>query len=37
MFYADGEAISLADADRLLPQHFYAQGYADTVRYPNSF
>ena len=37
MFYADGEAMSLADADRLLPQHFYAQGYADTVRYPNSF
>lgn len=37
MFYADGEAISLSDADRLLPQHFYAQGYADTVRYPNSF
>lgn len=37
MFYADGEAMSLTDADRLLPQYFYAQGYADTDRYPNSF
>ena len=36
MFYADGEAMTLSDADRLLPQHFYSQGYAGD-RYANSF
>ena len=36
MFYADGDAMTLSEADALLPERFYAQGFAGNY-YPNSF